>query len=58
MSLQQRLANCKQYREEAMKHPIKNKLYIEDLELSIAMFESAVKTNSIIVGNGWIDNEA
>lgn len=58
MSLEQRLATCKQYREEALKHPKANKLYIEDLELSISMFESAVKTNSIIVGNGWIDNEA
>lgn len=57
MSLQQRLANCKQYREEALKHPRANKLYIEDLDLSIAYLEEATKHNNVIVGNGWIDSE-
>lgn len=52
-----RLERCKQYREEALKHPTKNKLYIADLDQSIEMFESAVKTNAPIMGKGWVDNE-
>jgi hypothetical protein len=56
MSLEARLVRCKQYREEALKHPRANKLYIEDLDLSIAMFENAVK-NNMIIGKGWIENE-
>lgn len=56
-ALAARLERCKSYREEALKHHQKNKLYIADLDLSIAMFEQAVKTNQSIVGKGWVDNE-
>jgi hypothetical protein len=41
MSLKQRLARCITYRDEAMKQPEENKLYIEDLNLSIALFQAA-----------------
>lgn len=60
MSLEARLERCKTYREQALKHPRANKLYIEDLNLSIEMFEQAVRSNStrdIIVGKGWLDSE-
>ncbi len=56
-SLAARLERCKQYREEALQHPQKNKLYIADLDLSIAMFEQAVKTNQPIMGKGWQNDE-
>ncbi len=56
-ALAARLERCKQYREEALQHPLKNKLYIEDLNLSIAMFEEAVKSNQPIMGKGWLDSE-
>ena len=55
MSLEARLERCKAYREEALRHPIKNKLYIEDLELSIAMFEQAIKQSTI--RSGRLDSE-
>ena len=51
MTLEIRLATMKRYREEAMKHPLANRLYIEDLDLSIAMFE-AQKDKDYPVING------
>lgn len=56
MSLTARLERCKAYREEAIKQPQKNKLYIEDLDLSIEYMESAVKHNTIVVGKNWVDS--
>jgi hypothetical protein len=56
-ALAARLERCKQYREEALQHPQKNKLYIEDLNLSIVMFKKAVKNNSSIYGKGWNSEE-
>jgi len=44
MTIESRLKTCKAYREEALLNPEENKLYIEDLDLSIAMFEKAVKS--------------
>lgn len=55
MTLEHRLARCKVYREEALKQPRVNKLYIEDLNLSIAMFEKACINSSI--QHGWVDSE-
>ena len=55
MSLEARLKRCKAYREQALKHPVKNKLYIEDLDLSIAMLERAIKRS--IIQSGWLDSE-
>lgn len=56
MTIETRLANMRKYREQALKQPNKNKLYIEDLDISIAMFEKAV-TNSakmeIVVQKGF-----
>ncbi len=57
MTIETRLATIRAYREEAMKQPRVNKLYIEDLNLSIEMFEKAVKTNSIIYGKGFDTSE-
>ena len=57
MSLETRLARCKSYRDEAMKHPIENKLYIQDLELSIEMFEKAIR-KPILIQKGWADEES
>ena len=51
MTLETRLATMKRYREEAMKQPLANRLYIEDLDLSIAMFE-AQKDKGYPVING------
>lgn len=31
------------YRDEAMKDPVANKFYLEDLAVSIPMFEKAIK---------------
>lgn len=57
MSLQSRLETMKKYREEALKKPKANKLYIEDLDLSIAMFEKQIANgNSYIIQSGWLDN--
>lgn len=55
MSLTARLDRCKAYREEALKHPQENKLYIEDLDISIKCMENAVKHNTIVVGKNWVD---
>ncbi len=55
MILEHRLVRCKSYREEALKQPRINKLYIEDLDLSIAMFEQACINPSI--QHGWVDSE-
>lgn len=57
MQIEQRLARCKQYLAEALEHPRANKLYIEDLQLSIEMFEVAAKNNGIISGKSWVDSE-
>ena len=56
MSLEQRLARCIAYRDEAMKQPEDNKLYIEDLNLSIALFEQC-KTYPSIIQKGWADEK-
>lgn len=53
MTIETRLANMKKYQAEALKHPQKNKLYLEDLALSIPMFEEAVKNNVVIVQKGF-----
>lgn len=57
MSLEARLANMRRYRDEAMQHPIKNKLYIEDLNISIAMFEKHIANGKPIIQQGWVDKE-
>lgn len=57
MSIETRLANMKRYLEEALKHPQKNKLYIEDLSISIPMFEKAIRNNTIVVQKGFVDSE-
>ena len=54
MLLETRLARCIAYRDEALKHPVENRLYIEDLNLSIKMFSSAVKKPE--VRKGWEDD--
>jgi hypothetical protein len=54
MNLETRLARCIAYRDEAMLDPINNRLYIEDLTLSIKMFEKAVKKPE--VRKGWEDD--
>lgn len=57
MSLEVRLARCIAYRDEAMKHPITNKFYIADLELSIKMFSNAIQ-KPIYIQKGWEDEES
>jgi hypothetical protein len=57
MTIATRLANMKAYREEALKHPRLNKLYIEDLDLSIDMFEKALANSAIILRKGFVDKE-
>ena len=52
MNPRTRLANCKAYQKEALKNPIANRLYLEDLELSIKMFEEQVEMQT-----GWVDSE-
>ena len=54
MLLEHRLARCIAYRDEAMKQPQENKLYIEDLNLSIEMFQAAVNKPTLIQ-KGWSD---
>lgn len=54
MTIETRLANMKAYREEALKYPQKNKLYIEDLNLSINMFEKQLKTSKPVLQSGWL----
>ena len=56
MLLETRLARCIAYRDEAMLDPVGNRLYIEDLELSIKMFSAALKKPE--VRKGWEDEEA
>ena len=53
MLLEHRLARCIAYRDEALKQPEENRLYIEDLELTIKMFSAAVKKPE--VRKGWED---
>lgn len=57
MTIETRLANMKKYQAEALKHPQKNKLYLEDLALSIPMFEEAVKNNVVTVQKGFDSTE-
>ncbi len=57
MLLETRLARCIAYRDEALKHPEENKLYIEDLNLSIKMFSAATRSfasEEILVRKGWV----
>ncbi len=56
MSLEHRLARCITYRNEALLDPITNRLYIEDLNLSIALFEKTIRKSSLIQ-KGWTDEE-
>lgn len=48
MKPETRLAQMKKYLEEAMNDPIGNKLYIEDLNLSIKYFQANIQTNDDI----------
>ena len=57
MNIATRLANMKRYREEALKNPIANRLYLEDLAISIPMFEAAVKNSKIVIQKGFVDSE-
>jgi hypothetical protein len=43
MTVETRLANLYRYRDEALKDPESNKLYLADLTLSIKMFEEVAK---------------
>lgn len=54
MTIETRLANMKRYLEQALKQPNKNKLYIEDLQLSIPMFEEAIRNNKVVVQKGFV----
>lgn len=47
----------KRYRDEALKHPLANRLYLEDLSISIPMFEAAVKNSTVVVQKGFVDIE-
>lgn len=47
----------KRYQKEALLNPIKNKLYLEDLAISIPMFESAIRNSTIELKSGWLDKE-
>ena len=56
MNIETRLKLMKEYHLEALADPVTNKLYIEDLELSIAMFEKAIKNkryNKAIIEKGF-----
>jgi hypothetical protein len=55
-SIEARLKQMKKYRKEALLSPEENKLYIEDLNLSIKLFESQVR-NGVIINEGWLDSE-
>lgn len=55
MDIKTRLKLMKEYREEAMADPEANKFYIEDLDLSIAMFEKAAKNKGNIIQSGWLE---
>lgn len=54
--IETRLKNMYSYREEALKHPIANRLYLEDLAISIPMFEAAAKNSGIVIQKGFVDN--
>lgn len=58
MKLETRIETIKQYLAEAMQSPEGNELYIEDLKLSLDIFQKAVNNKSeIVVMNGFtIDN--
>lgn len=43
MTIESRLQNMYHYREEALKDPEANKLYLEDLAIAIPEFERMVK---------------
>lgn len=54
MKLETRIENIKQYLAEAMQSPEGNELYIEDLKLSLDIFQKAVNNKSeIVVMNGF-----
>lgn len=55
--IEARLKQMKNYLKEAMQNPIANRLYIEDLNLSIAAFEEQVKYANPMVQKGWVDSE-
>lgn len=53
-----RLAQMREYLKIAERDPENNKFYIEDLKLSIEMFETAKQATQIYIGNGiFVDNE-
>lgn len=52
-TLEQRIEQLKQYRAEA--DPVADALYIEDLDLSIAMFEKMGKREAYQVMKGFDD---
>lgn len=54
--LEKRLDQMKIYLAEAMLKPEENKLYIEDLQLSIATFEKQAEVHKPVLQNGWVDN--
>ena len=62
MPIETRLARCITYRDEAMKQPEANRLYIDDLNLSIKMFSNAITSkpeykafNNTFIMKGWED---
>lgn len=57
MLLETRLARCIAYREIALEKPNENRLYIEDLELSIKMFKAGL-AKPVFTGKGWIDDDS
>jgi len=59
MSIESRLQNMYRYRDEALKDPVANKLYLEDLAISIPEFERMAKQpkNEITVMNGFDYND-
>lgn len=66
MKLETRLHQMKQYLKEALNDPIRNKLYIEDLELSISFCERQIVrvepdriiSNKIEIMDGFaVDNQ-
>jgi len=58
MTIENRLIQMKKYLEEALLDPENNKLYIEDLKLSISHFEANVtQSNDFALMSGFaIDN--
>ncbi len=55
MSIESRLKDMYRYRDEAMKDPKANKLYLEDLAISISMFERMAQqpNKEISILNGF-----